>query len=108
MDITLLNESKNSLKFQGKICLIDRLKHVEHKIICICIDVYKIYESTGYDKIYEALSKLEKKLKFENNLIEKYKGMNEYPDFAQNYYSRTSTGIYKIGHDSSMIKKWFA
>ena len=28
------------------------------------------------------------------------------PDFEQNYWSRTSTGIYKIGHDSVSLMKW--
>ena len=30
------------------------------------------------------------------------------PDFDQNYYSRTATGIYKIGHDSVRLIKWLA
>ena len=32
--------------------------------------------------------------------------MLENPDFEPNYYSRTATGIYKIGHDSVRIMKW--
>ena len=28
------------------------------------------------------------------------------PDFEQNYWSRTSKGIYKIGHDSIHLMKW--
>ena len=28
------------------------------------------------------------------------------PDFEQNYWSRTSTGIYKIGHDSIRLLKF--
>ena len=35
-----------------------------------------------------------------NILIEKYKNMLEFPDFEQNHYSKTSTGICRIGHDS--------
>ena len=27
------------------------------------------------------------------------------PDFEQNFWSRTATGIYKIGHDSIRLKK---
>ena len=41
-----------------KINFINRLKYAEQKIFCICIDVYKIYESDDYDKIYEVLSTL--------------------------------------------------
>ena len=39
---------------------LNRLKFAEHKIFCICIEVYKIYEGNDFDKIYEALSKLKK------------------------------------------------
>ena len=28
------------------------------------------------------------------------------PDFGQNYYSETSTSIYKIAHDNSQMMKW--
>ena len=34
--------------------------------------------------------------------------MNEYLDFEQTYYSRTSTGIFKIEHDSIRLIKWLA
>ena len=34
--------------------------------------------------------------------------MLEKPDFEQDYYSRTATGIYKIGHDSIKLMKWLA
>ena len=30
--------------------------------------------------------------------------MNEYPDFEQEYWSRTA--IYKIGHDSIRLMEW--
>ena len=46
-----------------------------------------------------------KKLKLNNTLIEIYKDMIKNPDFEQNYWSRTSTGIYKIGHDSIRLMK---
>ena len=29
-----------------------------------------------------------------------------YPNFEQNYWSRTATSIYKIGHDSNRLMKW--
>ena len=35
---------------------INRLKNAEHKILCICIEVYQLYESDDYDKIYEVPS----------------------------------------------------
>ena len=47
-----------------------------------------------------------KKLKINNTLIEKYKNMLENPDFEQNFWSKTATGVYKIGHDSIRILKW--
>ena len=39
-------------------------------------------------------------------MIEKYKNVIEYPDFEQNYWSRTAEGIYKIAHDSIRLMKW--
>ena len=90
-----------------KINFINRLKYAEVKIFSICVDVYKIYEGDDYDKIYEVLSTLKnKKLKINNTLIEIYKNMLENPNFEQNKYSLTSTGIYRIGHDSIRLKKW--
>ena len=41
-----------------------------------------------------------------NILIEKYKNMLEFPDFEQNLFSITSTGIYRIGYDSIRLMKW--
>ena len=32
--------------------------------------------------------------------------MLEFPDFEQTKYSITSTGIYKIAHDSIRLMKW--
>ena len=73
---------------------INRLKYAEQKIFCICIDVYKIYECNVYDKIYEVLSTLgNKKIKISKILIENFKVMLENPNFEQNQYSITSTGI---------------
>ena len=83
------------------------MKYAEEKIFCICIDVYKIYEGIDYDKINEVLSTLKnEKLKLNNILIEKTKDMLENPNFEQNNYSITSTGVYKIAHDSIRLKKW--
>ena len=39
-------------------------------------------------------------------LIKKYKDMLENPNFEQNHYSKTSTGIYKFALDSIRILKW--
>ena len=33
--------------------------------------------------------------------------MLENSDFEQNHWSRTATGIYKNGHDSIRLMKWF-
>ena len=32
--------------------------------------------------------------------------MLEYPNFEQNHFSMTSTGIYKIAHDFIRLMKW--
>ena len=67
----------------------------------------KICEGDDFEEIYEVLSKLKnKKLKINNILIEKYKNKLENPDFEQNKYSITSTGIYKIAHYSIRLMKW--
>ena len=90
-----------------KINFINRLKYAEVKIFSICVDLYKIYEGDNYDEIYKVLSKLKnKKLKINNKLIEIYKDMLENPKFEQNRYLITSTGVYKIGHDSIRLMKW--
>ena len=47
-----------------------------------------------------------KKLKLNNTLIEIYKDLLKNQNFEQNHYSITSTGIYKIGHDSIRLMKW--
>ena len=49
-------------KIQRKrINFITRLKYAEHKILCISVDVYKIYEDNDFDKLYEVLSTLKNK-----------------------------------------------
>ena len=104
-----VNKRKHELsKIQRKkINFINRLKYAEVKIFSICVDVYKIYEGDNYDEIYTILSKLKnKKLKINNNIIEIYKDMIKNPDFEQNYWSRTSTGIYNIGLDSIPLMKY--
>ena len=45
-------------------------------------------------------------MKINNILIERYKDMLKNPNFEQNKYSRTSTGIYKIAHDSVWLMRW--
>ena len=100
---------KNQLsKIQRKkINFINRLKYAEIKIFSICVDLYKIYDGDDYDEIYKVLSTLKnKKLKIGNTLIEIYEDMLRNPNFEQNKYSITSTGIYKIGHDSIRLMKW--
>ena len=46
----------NSVKYKGKNTFINRLKYVEQKLFCICIDVYKNYKGDLFDKINETLS----------------------------------------------------
>ena len=105
----VVSKRKNELsKIQRKkINFINRLKYAEVKIFSICVDLYKIYEDNDYDEIYKVLAILKnKKLKINNILIEKYKDMLKNPNFEQNRYSITSTGIYKLGHDSIRLMKW--
>ena len=103
-----VNKRKHELsKIQRrKLNFINRLKYAEVKIFSICEDVYKNYESDVSDEIYKILSTLKnKKLKINNILIEKYKNMLENSNFEQNYWSKTATGVYKIGHDSIRLMK---
>ena len=104
-----INKRKNELsKIQRrKINFINRLKYAEQKIFCICIYVYKIYEGDDYDQIYKVLSTLKnKKLKINNTLIDIYNDLLLNPNLEQNYWSRTATGVYKIGHESIRLMKW--
>ena len=105
----VVSKRKNELsKIQRKkINFINRLKYAEVKIFSICVDVYKIYEGDDFNEIYKVLSTLKnKKLKIKDILIEKYKDLLNNPNFEQNKYSITSTGIYRIGHDSIRLMKW--
>ena len=105
----VVTKQKNELsKIQRKkINFINRLKYAEVKIFSISVDVYKIYEGDDFNEIYKVLSTLKnKKLKINNKLIEIYKNMLEKPNFEQNKYSLTSSGIYKIGHDCVRLMKW--
>ena len=110
VDITLLNENMNSLKFNGKkINFINCLKYAEFKIFCICVDVYQINEGDDLDKTSEVLSTLKnRKLKINTILIEKYKDMLENPNFEQDCWSRTAMGIYRNRHDSVRLIKLLA
>ena len=45
-------------------------------------------------------------LKINNNIFDIYKDMLKNPNFEQNKYSITSTGIYKFGHNSIRLMKW--
>ena len=82
------------------------MKYAEQNVFCICVDVFKTYERDDYDKIFEVLSTPKiKKLK-KNTLIEIYKYLLKNLDFEQNKCSLTSTGIFKIAHDSIRLLKW--
>ena len=104
-----VNKRKHELsKIQRKkINFINRLKYAEVKIFSLCVDVYKICEGDDLYETYKDLSTLKnKKLKINNTLIEIYKDMLKKPDFEQNKYSLTSTGVYKSAHDSIRLMKW--
>ena len=104
-----VNKRKHELSKirRKKINFINRLKYAEQKIFCICIDVYKIYQSDDFNEICKVMSILKnKKLKINYKLIEIYKDMLKNPNFEQNYWSRTAIGVYKIGHDSIRLMKW--
>ena len=106
-DIKSLKENMNFQKFNDKkIIFMNRLKYAEQKTICICREVYQLYEGKDYDKIYEVLSTLKnKKLKINKNLTEKYKDMFKNPELEQDYWSIAAIGVYKIGHDSFRLMK---
>ena len=58
-------------------------------------------------KFIKFLSTLKnKKLKINSTSIEIYIDMLKNSNFEQNKYSLTSTGIYKIAHDSIRLVKW--
>ena len=104
-----VNKRKNELsKLQrNKINFINRIKYAEVKIFSLCVDVYQLYQGDDYDEIYKVSSILKKKkLKINITLIEIYKDMLKNPIFEQNKFSLTSTGIYKIRHDSIRLMKW--
>ena len=84
---------------------ISGLKHAEQNLFYICVDVCQIYDGKDHERIFEVLSTLMKKKRKKNILIEKYKDMIKHPDFHQNYYSRTSVGVYKIGYENLRLMK---
>ena len=70
-----MNKRKQELSNiqRKKINFINRLKYAEVKIFSKCVDVYKIYESDYYDKIFEVLSTLKNQnLRINNTLIDIY------------------------------------
>ena len=101
-EYNVIKQKNDFLKIQRtKINFINRLNYAEHKIISICIDVYKICEGDDYNKIHEILSKLKnRKIKINRIFTEKRKNMCEHPVFEQKYYSTTGKGVYEIGQDS--------
>ena len=50
----------------------------------------------------------QKKLKMNNVFFEKYKDISEKSDFKQNHYSKTASGIRKIGLNSIELMKFLA
>ena len=57
VDIMQSEENTNLLNVSEKKKFINRLKYAEHKIFCICIQVYKIYAGDVFDKMYEIKNK---------------------------------------------------
>ena len=57
------NKRKHELSIiqRKKLDFINRLNYAEVKIFSICVDLYNIYDSGDYDKIFEVLSKLKNK-----------------------------------------------
>ena len=73
------------------------------KRLCICIDVYKIYESDDIEKVTVCFRRLKKKkLNIENELDEKYKTDE---DFEEKHFPGTAEDIYRVGHDSIRLLK---
>ena len=103
-----VNKRKHELsKIQRKKKFINRLKYAEVKIFSLCVDLYKIYEGNDFCEILKSLSTLKnRKLKINNTLIEIYKDLLKNHNLEQNKYTITSTGIYKIAHDSIRFLKW--
>ena len=67
---------------------------MQNKKFCICIEVYKNYESNDYNILYEVLSTFKnKKLKINNVIFEKNKDIVENPDFERNYWTKMAEGI---------------
>ena len=95
----------NSQAFNKK-NFFDRINYAQHKIICICIDVYIKYQDNDFNKNFEDISELKNKNKKIRKLIENYNEMDE--NFQQDYYSRTAKLIYRFGHKRIMLFKWLA
>ena len=54
----------NSVKYnEKKMNFINRKKYAENKIVCNCMEVYKIYEGNDFDKKCEAFLTLRKEIK---------------------------------------------
>ena len=67
----------------------------------------KNYENKDLKEVYDVMAGLKnKKLHLKNRLTDENKKMDE--DFEQDYYSRTTTGVYKIGDDSIRFLRWMA
>ena len=64
-------------------------------------------EGHDFEKLTLYIIRLKKrKPNMKDELVEKYKKMD--PDLEQNYYSRTTKSIYRVGHDKIRIMKWMA
>ena len=56
-----VNKRKHEIsKLQRKKIFINRIKYAEVKYFSISVDIYKVYESNDFDKLFEVLSTLKK------------------------------------------------
>ena len=104
----IIKKSREITELQRKkIGFINRLKYAQHKILCIYIDLYKLYEVNDFIQFFDVLSRIrDRKLRIKIEVTEKNKNIDE--KFGQSHYYRTAIGIYKIGHNSSRLEKWIA
>ena len=97
----------NLVKFQLKKIFTRRLEYAQHKIICICVESYKIFESNDIEKFTLSSTSINnKKLNINKELVEICYVMDG--NFEQDYYSRTAAGSYRIGHGSIRLLEWMA
>ena len=73
------------------------------------MNAYKIYGINDITKMFEVLqySKTQK-IKIKNEIIEKYKNLEEHPDCEQDYHCRKVIGMNKNAYDIIPVMQWMA